>query len=74
MYKSFLVFQNSKLTSHQDNRLYYHLIDSTNSDSYTEKWMDIAVDSTVFGGYEDTFDTVSILLEGSVYIDKIWVE
>lgn len=74
LYKSFLVFQNSKLTSHQDNRLYYHLIDSTNSDSYTEKWMDIAVDSTVFGGYEDTFDTVSILLEGSVYIDKIWVE
>jgi len=74
LYKSFLVFQNSKLTSHQDDRLYYHLIDSTNSDLYTEKWLDIAVDSTVFGGYGDTFDTVSILLEGSVYIDKIWVE
>ncbi len=74
LYKSFLVFQNSKLQSHADGRLYYHLIDSTNSYEYIEKWMDIAVDSTVFAGYEDSFDSVSILLEGSVYIDKIWVE
>ena len=72
--KSKVVFQNSALENHQDERLFEHVISETNVSQYQQLWKEIAVPSTVFAGYRDTFNTISILVEGQLYIDKIWVE
>lgn len=72
--KSKLVFQYSKLTSHNDERIFKHLISESNASSYQGLWKEVSVPSTVFAGYGETFDTISVLVEGQVYIDKIWIE
>ena len=74
--KALLVFQNKNLTSHsEDNRRWFnHFIDNNNATQYYENWKDVSVDSSIFANEDGMIDTLNVLLEGTLYIDKIWVE
>lgn len=72
--KSKVVFQNSALENHNDELLFSHVISESNASQYQQRWKEISVPSTVFAGYGDTFNSISVLVEGQLYIDKIWVD
>ena len=77
--KSKLVFMYHGSVDFYNDNTYYHCITDTNAGEYQALWCDVSVPSSVFLKHdgdvalETEFDTISILFQGSVYIDKIWL-
>ena len=71
-----LVFMWHKLTNFYDENIFDHTIDDYNASDYYETWKTVKIPSKVFAGgdSEGTFDVISVLVRGTVYIDKIWVD
>ena len=71
-----LVFMWHKLTDFYDENIFDHTIDDYNASEYYELWKTVKIPSKIFAGgdSEGTFNVISVLVRGTVYIDKIWVD
>ena len=77
--KSKIVFMYHDLKDFYNDEIFEHYVKDTNAGEYQALWREYTVPTSVFvkhdGDYvlENTFDTITILIQGTAYIDKIWL-
>lgn len=78
-----LIFERAGLTGHDEiyddngNLVWTNhkeVIRYTNYHLNSKRWIDFEIPTSVFADEGDEFSAVEILVEGTVYIDKIWVK
>lgn len=70
-----LIFNRVGLITHDGTENQYIQVIKNNSEAsqYYERWTEFEIDSTLFAEENQSFDTVSFLVEGLIYIDQIEV-